>query len=97
MTKDTGWTMTDYQMDIFGDAVAVEDIDTRMPRSSIKSRFRKMYGFDDEHICKDCKYCVYTERDKRWYKCLLMGVSASEATDIRLKDTACTRWEKSDG
>ena len=84
--------MTDYQMDIFGNAVSVDEIRSK-EHGTIKSRFRKMYGFDDEHICKDCKYCVYTERDRRWYKCLLMGVSASEATDIRLKDTACTRWE----
>lgn len=31
---------------------------------------------------------------RRWYKCELMGISASSATDIRLSDPACGRWEK---
>ena len=86
--------MTDYQMDIFGDAIAVEDIATREPRSSIKSRFRKMYGFDEEHRCANCIHLIANKRDRTYYKCEVMGLSASEATDIRLKDIACKRWEK---
>lgn len=86
--------MSDYQMDIFGNAVAVNEIATKTSES-IKSRFRKMYGFDYEHECRDCKYLTdFCNRGKSYYKCVLMGISASEATDIRLKDTACTQWER---
>lgn len=59
-----------------------------------KGQFRKMYGFDYAHRCGDCKHMTYTERNRRWYKCRLMGISASAATDIRLSDPACKRWEK---
>lgn len=82
-------------MDIFGNAIAVDTI-SKKGSETIKSRFRKAYGFDDEHFCKDCRHCIFKERDRRYYKCELMGTSASEATDIRLKDPACSRWEKNE-
>ena len=90
--------MTDYQTDIFGNMIPVEDALSQKSRETIKSRFRKMYGYDDSHRCKDCKYlCIYYAGNSKYYKCNLMGISASEATDIRLKDPACTRWEQGPG
>ena len=86
--------MTDYQMDIFGNYVSVDEI-RENESETIKSRFRRKYKYEKNHICKDCKNCVkFCNRSKNYYKCLLMGISASEATDIRLKDIACKRWEK---
>ena len=83
------------QGNIFGGFEAVdESFLNPKGKQSIKQRFREMYGYDAEHICKNCKYCVYTERGRKYYKCRLMGVSASEATDIRLKDVACGMWER---
>jgi len=81
------------QMDLFGNEVPIEQAYAKAPRETIKSRWRKMYGFRQDETCGHCKYCVYHERDRRWYKCMLMGVSSSEATDIRLKDPACSRFE----
>ena len=90
--------MTDYQIDIFGDMIPIEEALEKKERETIKSRFRKMYGYDDTHRCGDCKFlCAYHPNDHTYYKCNLMGISASEATDIRLKDPACTRWEQGPG
>ena len=91
--KGTGWMMTDYQMDIFGNAVSVNEIRSK-EHETIKTRFRRMYGFDEEHRCANCIHLIASKRDRTYYKCEVMGMSASEATDIRLKDIACKRWEK---
>lgn len=57
---------------------------------SIKSKFRRSAGYYDEHICKDCKYCIRVQSGGHaHYKCRKMGISSSVATDIRLKDRAC--------
>lgn len=88
--------MNEFQMDIFGNEVPVEQIETKqqLPRETIKSRWRRMYGYDESHRCGDCRYlCKYLSGNFSGYKCNLMGISASEATDIRLKDPACKRWE----
>ncbi|RLB96131.1 MAG: hypothetical protein DRH90_24885 [Deltaproteobacteria bacterium] len=44
--------------------------------------------------CKTCINCVYLESNsyKKFYKCKLIGISSSEATDIRLKNT-CDKHE----
>lgn len=81
------------QMDIFGNEVSLKDLNQTEPRS-IKRVFRKIYGFDHDHTCKDCKHLVCNERNRRYYKCEVMGISASEATDIHLKDVACGMWER---
>ena len=84
----------DLQLDIFGNEIPVEQIVERNPQESIKSRWRRMNGYDEKHRCGDCKYlCKYTTNDSHYYKCNLIGISSSEATDIRLKDVACKRWE----
>lgn len=82
-----------YQMNIFGEFVTVKSVEDSK-RETIKSRFRKMYGFDEEHRCANCIHLIASKRDRTYYKCEVMGVSASEATDIRLKDIACKRWER---
>jgi hypothetical protein len=86
----------DLQLDIFGNEIPVERIAEKKPQETIKNRWRRMYGYDEAHRCGDCKYlCKYATNDSHYYKCNLMGISASEATDIRLKDVACKRWEES--
>lgn len=84
----------DLQLDIFGNEIPVERIAEKKPQETIKNRWRRMYGYDEAHRCGDCKYkCKYSSGDFSGYKCNLMGISASEATDIHLKDVACKRWE----
>ena len=85
--------MTDLQMDIFGNLVPVEHAVSRHPHETIKTRYRRMYGYDEAHRCGDCRHLVKKETNRTFYKCELIGISASEATDIRLKDVACKRWE----
>lgn len=81
------------QIDIFGNEVSLKDLNQTEPRS-IKRVFRKIYGFDHDHTCKDCKHLVCNRYNyKNYYKCDLMGITDSEATDIRLKDVACGMWE----
>ena len=82
------------QIDIFGNDVPVSFIETK-PRKSIRQMFRDQCGYDHSHICKDCKHLVCNRYNyKNYYKCDLMGITDSEATDIRLKDVACGMWEK---
>lgn len=81
------------QMDIFGNEVPVEQVFQQKPRETIKSRWRRMYGYRQDEHCGHCKYCEAHVANRKYYKCVLMGVSASEATDIRLKDPACSRFE----
>ena len=83
------------QMDIFGNLIALEDIESKMPRETIKSRFRRMNGTDCRHRCGECNHLVVRElNNRRVYKCELIGMSHSASTDIRLSDTACGRWER---
>ena len=53
------------------------------------------YGKDYAHTCKQCTNCVYytRDRDKRYYKCLRYGDSASEATDWAIGKTACGMFD----
>ena len=81
------------QMDLFGNEVPVEQAYAKTPRETIKSRWRLMYGYRQDEFCGHCKYCQSFLARRRIYKCVLMGVSNSEATDIRLKDPACSRFE----
>ena len=53
------------------------------------------YGKDHTHTCKQCSNCVYKIRDKRYYKCLRYGDSASEATDWAIGKTACGMFDVS--
>lgn len=62
---------------------------------TIKEQFRDYAGYDSAHICKDCEFCVRQQCGARThYKCKKMGISSSQATDIRLKDIACRGFVK---
>lgn len=62
---------------------------------TIKSKFRMGAGYDKEHICKDCEFCIRLQCGAHsHYKCRKMGITGSVATDIRLKDYACRLFEQ---
>ena len=64
---------------------------------TIKDAFRLAFGYDKYHVCKDCKYLhMVSAGSRNVYKCRKMGITASTATDIRLKDMACRLFERSD-
>lgn len=64
---------------------------------SIKSEFRRIFGYDPTHICKECKYCEKHVANRTHYKCSKMGVTSSAATDIRLKDYSCRLFDPEEG
>ena len=90
--------MIQVQSNIFGEEIPIEEVDgLKFNRETIKGRFRRLYGYDENKRCGDCRYlCKTSTNSHTFYKCNLIGISASEATDIRLRDPACSRWESSD-
>ena len=49
----------------------------------------EMFGEDPEHKCADCENLISHTASKKWHKCSCYGNTSSEATDWRLKYTAC--------
>lgn len=88
------------QLDIFGNEVDIEIINAetkkvRGGRLSIKDTFRKIHGYNKSDYCKNCYFCICnTYRNRKYYKCYNLGLSNSEATDIRLKDYACDLFKR---
>jgi hypothetical protein len=62
------------------------------------NRYRTMqelHGVKEGEFCKTCKHCVCAHyHGRNYYKCELWIVSHSEATDIRLKNPACNKYER---
>ena len=59
------------------------------------TKARNKYGLakNKTESCKHCIHCFYVEpTNKKYYKCKLIGNSACDATDIRLKNT-CNKFE----
>ena len=54
-----------------------------------------MFGVFVGKTCKDCPHLIeHRNHGKGYYKCRIYGDSASEATDWRLKWTACGAFDK---
>lgn len=84
-------------LDLFGNEVEVPD----PPRGRKKTpTMQEMFGIKEGKSCKDCKYCFGYQQSRVWYKCSLWlklcfpHGGHSEASDIRLKWTACTKFEE---
>lgn len=89
-------------IDLFGNEVDVPD----PPRGRRKTpTMQQMFGTIEGKTCKSCKHCFGYTQSKTWYKCELWlrlafpGHGHSEASDIRLKNPACGKYEedKTDG
>lgn len=80
------------QIDIFGNETDLNTINKK-PKSirlTIKDRFRQFHGYYKDYKCKDCIYCIQLgNRGRRYYKCVKIGITSSNATDIHLKDYSC--------
>ena len=90
--------MTIKQLNIFGEEIDYNEVIEEQkpkPRMTIKERFRSINGINKSHKCKECQHCIrYILRNgKSYYKCQKMGISSSEATDIRLKDYSCNLFK----
>lgn len=54
----------------------------------------KEFGFSPGNKCRGCDNLTSKMRDRRYYKCSVYGVSASEATDWALSWDACGMYNK---
>lgn len=81
------------QINLFGEAVEIVP-----PSRGGRNKYRTMqerHGEFKGFTCRDCVHRVNGSHryDKNFWKCRLWIVSSSDATDIRLKDTACRKFE----
>lgn len=87
----------DKQLDLFGGETDVSKMDYSRKTSrkpTIKETFRVMAGFNREHKCKDCSHLVAFKYNRTYYKCEKMGITNSDASDIRLSDDSCNFFEE---
>jgi len=69
----------------------INDIPLPKPKISIKGKYQK-WKYENNYRksfneirCENCKYLVVTSNVYRtYYKCIIMGTSSSQATDVRL-------------
>lgn len=80
-------------IDLFGNEVEPVEI----PNSKKTKTMQEMYGTIDGLTCKTCKHLYYRQQSRKWYKCEIWDDyfrGRSEASDIRLKNQACGKYEK---
>lgn len=59
-----------------------------------KKQFQYRKSYDNDKKCKFCKHAIHGEyHDKTYWKCKLLGISHSPATDIRAS-YVCSKFEK---
>ena len=82
------------QLDIFGGVTPLDKLPTPPGNRKYKT-MQELYGTIEGKACKDCKHCLCSHWNKKnYYKCELWYISSSEATHIRLKNTACKKYEE---
>ena len=83
-------------LDFFNEETETPDA-FKLSRSSIYQKIKRANQYKKatgEDKCKNCANCRrYHHNDKTYYKCLIIGISSSSATDIRVGFT-CKKWEK---
>lgn len=57
---------------------------------------QEMHGVLEGYKCKECKHLIKRQYSGTYYKCELWRMTNSEASDVRLKNTACGKFEKED-
>ena len=86
--------MKDMQLDIFGGATPIEELPEPISGRKYKT-MQRIYGTTVGKTCKTCSHLLRQHWNERnYYKCELWYISSSEATDIRLKNQACGRYEE---
>ena len=82
-------------LDLFGNEVEVPD----PPKGRKKTpTMQEMFGKVEGKTCRECIYCIGYRQAKTWYKCKLwtkyFPTGHSKASDIRLKNSACGKFEE---
>ena len=87
----------DKQIDAFGNEIPISDLVYRPISGRKYKTMQQLHGELSNKKCGCCKHCVVIRHNrKNFYKCELWYVSSSEATDIRLKNVACKKYEEQD-
>lgn len=60
---------------------------------SLKGWFRRVYGYDEQHRCKDCANLWSYQTNRKLYKCKKMGESRSATKDTDIRLFACALYE----
>lgn len=82
------------QYDLFGELRELpKKIKKHRPSRKFKT-MQELHGYKDGETCKTCRYCKSIRFNKVYWKCEKWRLSHSSATDIRLKNKACCKWEK---
>lgn len=85
----------DKQIDVFGNEIPISDCVYRPISGRKYKTMQQQYGELSGKKCGDCAHCVRVRHNrKNFYKCELWHISSSEATDIRLKNVACKKYEE---
>lgn len=80
------------QFDMFGNENEPVPIKNKGRRKYPTMQY--LYGITEGKTCKSCKHLMNGYyHGKSYYKCELWIVSHSSATDIRLKNKACGKYE----
>lgn len=88
------------QFDIFGNEIDVKDIPPAKHKGGRgkTATMQETYGTIEGKYCKNCKHCFSFRQSRTWYKCNLwlafFETGNSQASDIRLKWTACKKYEE---
>lgn len=87
------------QLDIFGEAKPLSEvISSTKPlshggRITKKSLFRSINGYKNGFYCKNCKHFKELRCNRKYFKCEKLGITSSQATDIRKNDIACNLYK----
>lgn len=81
------------QIDIYGNENdPVPDAKKGRPKYA---SMQSLHGITEGKTCKTCEHLIYNHwNGKNYYKCELWHISNSAATDIRLKNKACGKYEE---
>jgi hypothetical protein len=74
------------QKNLFGEFQEVIEKPIRGYKAVFMQRHYRESTDKKNKSCKVCNHCVYVESAKRYYKCKMISMSASQITDIRLKN-----------
>jgi hypothetical protein len=70
--------------DLFGNEISEVETVKKGYYAERKRQLEYKRSFNKNMCCKVCKYCICNIRAKRYYKCELIGLSMSSATDIKV-------------
>lgn len=86
--------MVEGQLDMFGGVTSLDKLPKPQGNRKYKT-MQELHGKLEGKTCKSCNHCIkYRYHDRTYYKCELWYLSNSEATDIRLKNTTCNKYEE---